>query len=88
MVLLIYEERRIHLEGPERWISVQNKAVEPYDFDAALYNDTFPWEGSRGGWWNTNVAQTWCRCRALIFDFLAEFLPIINRSSADQFLPI
>ena len=50
MVLLIYEERRIHLEGPERWISVQNKAVEPYDFDAALDNDTFPWEGSRGGW--------------------------------------
>ena len=29
MVLLIYEERRIHLEGSERWISVQNKAVEP-----------------------------------------------------------
>ena len=46
MILLIYEERRIHLEGPERWISVQNKAVEPYDFDAALYNDTFPWEGA------------------------------------------
>ncbi|MBR4145202.1 MAG: hypothetical protein IKU06_07060 [Lachnospiraceae bacterium] len=43
---------------PERWISVQNKAVEPYDFDAALYNDTFPLGGSRGGWWNTNVART------------------------------
>ena len=29
MVLLIYEERQIHLEGPERWISVQNRVMEP-----------------------------------------------------------
>ena len=41
--------KRVPLMVPERRISVQNKAVEPYDIETVSDNDTSLWDRGREG---------------------------------------